>query len=62
MVMHKKPDFSVHYYPDMIVISGSTRVIHIEAYKILRRFQCSAKPYQVTEDADDHIVLTLAKH
>ena len=62
MVMHKTAEFSVHYYPDMIVLTGPTRLIHMEAYKILRRFQCSAKPYQVTEDADDHIVLTPAKH
>ncbi|MFQ5470428.1 MAG: hypothetical protein ACE5EH_08990 [Gammaproteobacteria bacterium] len=49
--------FSALYLPGRIELKGDTRTIHIEAYRILKRFLYSATPYQIIEDRDDRVVL-----
>ncbi|MGD8428964.1 MAG: hypothetical protein PVH31_01030 [Ectothiorhodospiraceae bacterium] len=47
----------VEYRNREIVIDGPVEEVHREAYRIIRRFACSATPYCLARDSDTRIVL-----
>ena len=60
--MNNSTQLSAMYLPGRIELTGDTRAIHVEAYRILKRFIYSATPYHITEDRDDRVVLQVREN
>ena len=52
-----KQDYSVTYKMGIVILRGEYDAIHQQASVILKRFACSACPYQVTRDTQHEIII-----